>query len=79
MTKNEILTNYNLDLDSENENNFSGLYDILIEYEIATEKELELVCSISGNNINTLLSVLYVRSGLRSIEQLLSEIADEND
>jgi hypothetical protein len=78
MTKTELMKTYNIDTDDQNENNFAGLYDILIEYEIATEKELELVCSINGNNMDTLLSVLYVRAGLRSIEQLFSEIADEN-
>ena len=79
MTKTELMKTYNMDTDDQNENNFAGLYDILIEYEIATEKELELVCSINGNNMGTLLSVLYVRAGLRSIEQLFSEIADENE
>lgn len=79
MTKTELMKTYNIDTDDQNENNFAGLYDILIEYEIATEKELELVCSINGNNMETLLSVLYVRAGLRSIEQLFSEIADENE
>ena len=79
MTKKELMKTYNIDMDDQNENNFSGLYDILIEYELATEKELELVCCINGNNMETLLSVLYARAGLRSIEQLFSEIADENE
>lgn len=78
MNTTEILTTYNIDTDNQNENNFSGLYNILIEYEIANENELELVCSINGNNVDTLLSVLYCRTGLRSIEQLLSEITDAN-
>lgn len=79
MTKSELMKTYNINIDDQDENNFAGLYDIIIEYELATEKELELVCSINGNNMETLLSVLYVRAGLRSIEQLFSEIADENE
>ena len=46
-----------------------ALWDVLTEYGIATEKELCLVTSINGTSLETLESVLYVRTGYRSLEQ----------
>ena len=46
------------------------LYDYLVEFDIATEKEIGLVCSINGTNLESLESILYVRTGYRSLEQL---------
>ena len=46
------------------------LYDYLVEYEIANEKEIGLVCSINGTNLESLESILYSRSGYRSLEQI---------
>ena len=50
--------------------NEEELYDFLIDYEYATEKEIGLVCSINGTNLESLESILYVRTGYRSLEQL---------
>ena len=50
--------------------NEEELYDFLIDYEYATEKEIGLVCSINGTNLESLESILYVRSGYRSLEQI---------
>ena len=52
-------------------------YDILVEYGIATEDEINLVCSINGYNIETMEDILYVRTGYRNFDQLLGE--DEDD
>ena len=49
------------------------MYDYLVEYNIATEAEINLVTSIAGYNEHTMLDILYVRTGLRSFEQLLEE------
>jgi hypothetical protein len=46
------------------------LYDYLIDYEVATEKEISLVCSINGTNLDSLESILYSRTGYRSLEQI---------
>ena len=46
------------------------LYDYLVEFDIATEKEIGLVCSINGTNLESLESILYVRTGYRSLEQI---------
>lgn len=53
--------------------NTDTIWDAIIEYGIATEKELELVTSINGYNENTLNDVVYVRTGYRNIEQLLED------
>jgi len=54
------------------------LYDYLMDYEIATEKEISLVCSINGTNLDSLESILYSRTGYRSLEQIRM-IDDEED
>ena len=48
---------------------FDELYDLLTEYEIATRDEISLVTRICGNNIETLESILFARTGYRSLEQ----------
>jgi hypothetical protein len=48
------------------------LWDYLIECQHATEEELCLITSINGTNLESLESVLYSRTGYRSLEQILS-------
>ena len=50
------------------------VWDLLIEYEIATQKELELVTCINGYNIDTLNDVIYARTGFRNLDQLMEEV-----
>lgn len=47
------------------------LYDQLVELGIATEAELNLVTSINGWNEEALNDVIYVRTGYRSLDQLV--------
>lgn len=44
-------------------------WDYLVDYSIATDEELKLVTSINGYNEESLDSVLYCRTGYRSLEQ----------
>jgi hypothetical protein len=44
-------------------------YDLLLEYEIATEEEIDLVVKINGWTTETLDSIVYVRTGYRDFEQ----------
>lgn len=44
-------------------------YDYLVNYGIATEKEIDLVTAINGYNEETLDDILYVRTGYRDLEQ----------
>ena len=77
MTKQEILKNYNLNLEfEENDNNFNGLYDLMVDYSIATPEEINLVLAINGQSVESLLDIVYVKTGLRSLEQLSNEIAE---
>lgn len=79
MTKKELLESYKINTDGADELNFDGLYDIFIDYEIVNKDTLETIAAINGSNMQTLLDVLYVKTGLRSIEQLLDELADNNE
>ena len=54
-------------------NTTDEIYDYLIDYGIATEKEISLVCSINGTNEDSLNSILYSRTGYRDIEQINEE------
>ena len=52
-------------------------YDILAEYlityEVVTEDEFSLVTAINGQNLESLESMFYVRTGYHSYGQLLDE------
>ena len=58
-------------------NELDKMWDYLIDHDIATEQELQLVTSINGYNADTLNDVLYVRTGYRSIEQLEDDVLEE--
>ena len=46
------------------------LWEYLTEYGIATDKEICLVTSINGTNLESLESILYCRTGYRDLEQI---------
>jgi len=56
---------------------FCDAYDFIIEYEIATESELTLVCCINGRSVETLNDVIYARTGYRNMEQIKEELFAE--
>lgn len=47
------------------------IWDYIIDFEIATEKELQLITSINGYNIESLNDVIYCRTGYHDMEQFL--------
>ena len=51
-------------------NKTDKIWDYIIEMGIATEEELKLVTCINGYNEESLNSVIYARTGYRSMEQL---------
>lgn len=53
--------------------NIESVWELLVDMEIATDEELQLVTSINGYNIDTLNDVIYVRTGYHDIEQLEME------
>ena len=46
------------------------LENYLIDFNIATEEEISLVTSINGTNLESLESILYSRTGYRTLEQI---------
>lgn len=54
------------------------LYDIIIELNIANEKEIELVICINGYSIDTLNDIVYARTGYHTIEQLVEYEYEED-
>lgn len=57
------------------ENEIEKIWDYLVESEIATEEELDLITCINGYSVETLNDVIYARTGYRSLDQLIN---DEN-
>lgn len=53
--------------------NIEDVWGLLVDMEIATDEELQLVTSINGYNIDTLNDVIYVRTGYHDMEQLEME------
>ena len=53
--------------------NVNILYEELIELDLFTEKELELITSINGYSIDTLNDCLYSRYGYHSLSQMNEE------
>lgn len=49
------------------------LWDFIIDNNIATESELQLVTSINGWSEETMNDVIYAKKGLRDYEQCTSE------
>lgn len=47
----------------------SMLWDFIVDNNIATESELQLVTDINGFNEETMTDIIYARTGLRSYEQ----------
>lgn len=52
---------------------YDTIYDYLIDNEIATKNEIDLVTYINGDNVTSLLDILYVRTGFTSWIQLEDE------
>ena len=50
------------------------IWNYLIENEIATEEELQLVTDVAGYSVRTLEAVIYARTGYNDLEQLEEEM-----
>ena len=49
-------------------------WQLLLDYNIATEEELQLVTNINGYKLESLESIIYARTGLNSIDQLADDL-----
>ena len=51
-------------------NKLNKIYDFLIEWNIATESEIQLVTKINGWNEESFNDIIYVKTGYRDMKQL---------
>ncbi len=49
------------------------LWDKLLEHELFTEKELQLITNMWGYNVETLNDAIYARYGYRDYNQMMEE------
>lgn len=54
------------------------LWDYMVDCGIATDEEIGLATALCGRNLYTLESVLYIKTGYRSLEQIREE-EDEDE
>ena len=52
------------------------LLDLLLEYSVATQEELELMTCLDGYNVNAFNDVMYALDDYQLIEQLQGEIVE---
>lgn len=52
---------------------FEEMWDVLVDYGIATDDEIALVTYINGKNEKSLKDILYVRTGYSNFDQYLEE------
>jgi|LSQX01.1.fsa_nt_gb hypothetical protein len=55
------------------------VYNLLIDLNMFTKEELDLLTYINGFNFDTLEDALYCRYGYRSADQLLEELQEEEE
>lgn len=55
------------------------MYDILVDYGVATQDALDLAAAIGGCNEETMERVLFYYTGWRSFEGWLGEVEEEED
>ena len=53
------------------------MYDTILELELATFEELELVTCINGFNEQAMNDIVYVREGYQTLDQYLEYINDQ--
>lgn len=52
-------------------NPLNNIWDFIVDYNIATNEELELVTYINGYNLQALNDVIEVRTGYHDMDQYL--------
>ena len=52
-------------------NELNKIWDLLVNYELASEESLKLVTCLNGYSLETMKSVLYALTGYRSYEQFM--------
>jgi hypothetical protein len=57
-------------------NELEYLVDTMVEYGICNDDEVRLVSAINGYSMESMLDILYVRTGFRSLDQLFDSMDD---
>lgn len=57
-------------------NELEYLVNTMVEYGICNDDEVRLVSAINGYSIDSMLDILFARTGYRSLEQFFDEIDD---
>jgi len=57
--------------------NYIEVWELMVEYGIATDEEIGLVVALNGRNVHTLNSIISVRTGYNDIDQYLEEEYEE--
>lgn len=57
--------------------NVYDIWNYLVEYDVATEGEIQLVVDINGLSEKTMNDIIYAKTGYNNIEQLQNEIEAE--
>ena len=52
---------------------FIAMWEEMVELGFVTDEELGLATALCGRSVQTLESVLYIRTGYRSLDQLYAE------
>lgn len=52
------------------------MFDLLIEYSVATQEELELMTCLDGHNTDAFNDIMYAITDYPLIEQIQSEIVE---
>ena len=55
------------------------MYDLLLEYGVASEEELSIACVIGGCNEETMERVLFYKTGWHTFEGWMGEVEGEED
>jgi hypothetical protein len=55
----------------------NNMYDTILELELCTVEELELVTSINGFNEQALNDIVYVREGYNTLDQYVEYVNEQ--
>lgn len=56
--------------------NINEMFDLLIEYSVATQEDLELMTCLDGYNVDAFNDVIYAITDYPLIEQIQGEIVE---
>lgn len=63
------MENFNYGNSTNTEKEYNDLWNLIVDNNIATDDELDLIQRINGWRLETLEDVLYVRTGYRDAQQ----------